>query len=220
VTGTAFTQNQNIYPFHLPNRKKLTVNKYSKGNQPQNNPDKNDKMMLMHPSILSDLNPQQKAAVTYNLGPLLVLAGAGSGKTKVLTHRVAYFISKGLVNAENVLLTTFTNKAAGEMRGRIIKLINQAPGFAGTFHSFCAKILRIDGKVIGIPRGFLIYDEQDQKQLIKEILEDFNLSTDAYHPAAVLSVISDAKNQMLSPNQYAEFAHGDFGETVFKVYGF
>ena len=174
--------------------------------------------MLMHPSILSDLNPQQKAAVTYNLGPLLVLAGAGSGKTKVLTHRVAYFISKGLVNAENVLLTTFTNKAAGEMRGRIIKLINQAPGFAGTFHSFCAKILRIDGKVIGIPRGFLIYDEQDQKQLIKEILEDFNLSTDAYHPAAVLSVISDAKNQMLSPNQYAEFAHGDFGETVFKVY--
>jgi len=172
----------------------------------------------MHPSILSDLNPQQKAAVTYNLGPLLVLAGAGSGKTKVLTHRVAYFISKGLVNAENVLLTTFTNKAAGEMRGRIIKLINQAPGFAGTFHSFCAKILRIDGKVIGIPRGFLIYDEQDQKQLIKEILEDFNLSTDAYHPAAVLSVISDAKNQMLSPNQYAEFAHGDFGETVFKVY--
>jgi len=186
----------------------------------------------MHSSILSDLNPEQKAAVTYDKGPLLVLAGAGSGKTKVLTHRVAYFISEGLTKAENCLLMTFTNKAAGEMKERMSSLIIKAglPADAaarlqaGTFHSFCAKILRIDGKVIGIPPGFLIYDEQDQKSLVKEIIENQNLSTDEYNPATVLSVISDAKNQMLSPTQYSEFVNGlsaqagEFQQVVFKVY--
>ncbi|MEK7061554.1 MAG: UvrD-helicase domain-containing protein, partial [Patescibacteria group bacterium] len=129
----------------------------------------------MHSSILSDLNPQQKAAVTYDNGPLLVLAGAGSGKTKVLTNRVAYFINKGLCLPENCLLLTFTNKAAKEMVARMEKLLENAglPAEtsvkAGTFHSLCAKILRIDGGTIGIPPGFLIYDEQDQKSLVKEI---------------------------------------------------
>lgn len=169
-------------------------------------------------SILSDLNTQQKAAVTYDKGPLLVLAGAGSGKTKVLTHRVAYFIDKGLVKAENCLLMTFTNKASGEMKERIVKLINQAPGFAGTFHSLCAKILRVDGRAIGIPPGFLIYDESDQKQLVKEIIENLGYSTDSYNPGGILSAISDAKNQMLSPTQYSEFVNGEFQQVVFKVY--
>ncbi len=169
-------------------------------------------------SILSDLNPQQKAAVTYGKGPLLVLAGAGSGKTKVLTHRVAYFIASNKVLAENTLLLTFTNKAAGEMKGRVVKLIGRAPGFAGTFHSFCAKILRIDGRVVGIPPGFLIYDEQDQKQLVKEIIENLGYSTDSYNPAGILSAISDAKNQMLSPTQYSEFVNGEFQQVVFKAY--
>ena len=172
----------------------------------------------MHSPILSDLNLQQKTAVTYDKGPVLVLAGAGSGKTKVLTHRVAYFIDKGFVKAENCLLMTFTNKASGEMKERIIKLINQSPGFAGTFHSLCAKILRIDGRVIGIPPGFLIYDEQDQKSLVKKIIENLNLSTDQYNPAAILSVISDTKNQMLSPTQYSELINGEFQQVVFKVY--
>ncbi|MCX6706130.1 MAG: UvrD-helicase domain-containing protein, partial [Candidatus Woesebacteria bacterium] len=172
----------------------------------------------MHLPILSDLNPQQKAAVIYNKGPLLVLAGAGSGKTKVLTHRVAYFFDKGLVKSEICLLMTFTNKDSGDMKVRIIKLINQAPGFAGTFHSLCARVLRIDGKVIGIPPGFLIYDEQDQKSLVKEIIENLSYSTDSYNPAGVLSAISDAKNQMLSPTQYSEFVNGEFQQVVFKVY--
>jgi len=100
-------------------------------------------------SILSDLNPEQKEAVTYNGGPLLVLAGAGSGKTKVLTHRVAYFIEHGLIKPENALLLTFTNKAANEMKERIAKILNskfQILPTAGTFHSFCAKVLRIDGR--------------------------------------------------------------------------
>ncbi len=169
-------------------------------------------------SILSDLNPQQKAAVTYNKGPLLVLAGAGSGKTKVLTNRVAYYIDQKLTSAENCLLLTFTNKSAGEMKQRIARLINQSPGFAGTFHSFCAKILRIDGRVVGISPGFLIYDEQDQKSLVKEIVEDFGYQTDSYNPNAILSVISDAKNQMLTPTQYSEFVGGEFQQVVFKVY--
>lgn len=168
--------------------------------------------------LLNNLNPEQIAAVTYIGGPLLVLAGAGSGKTKVLTHRVAYFIHQDWVKPENCLLMTFTNKAAGEMKARIIKLAGQTPSFVGTFHSFCAKILRIDGKEIGIPPSFLIYDSEDQKQLVKQILEELNLSTDVYNPAAVLASISDAKNQMLTPLGYSEYAKGEWGETVFKVY--
>ena len=168
--------------------------------------------------LLAGLNPAQKKAVTYSEGPLLVLAGAGSGKTRVLTYRVAYFIAKGLVRPESACLLTFTNKAAGEMKERVVSLIGTAPGFAGTFHSFCARLLRIDGRAIGIPPSFLIYDEQDQKQAVKEIIEKLDLSADAFAPAAVLSGISDAKNQMLTPNQYAEFAQGDWQKTVFKIY--
>ncbi len=168
--------------------------------------------------LLSDLNSAQKAAVTYEAGPLLVLAGAGSGKTRVLTHRVAYFIFQGLVKPENVLLLTFTNKAANEMKERMISLIGQSPKFAGTFHSFCAKLLRIDGEKIGIPKSFLIYDEQDQKEAVKEIMAEAGISTDSVNPGSILSAISEAKNQMLSPAQYSEFAKGEFAETVFKIY--
>jgi len=168
--------------------------------------------------LLSELNLQQKKAVTYDEGPLLVLAGAGSGKTRVLTYRVAYFISEGKVRPEEVLLLTFTNKASGEMKARVENLIGMVPGFAGTFHSFCARVLRTDGKYIGVPPGFLIYDEGDQKEAIKEVLESFNMSKDSYNPSALLSEISDAKNQMLTPSQYAEFVQGDWQEAVFKVY--
>jgi DNA helicase-2/ATP-dependent DNA helicase PcrA len=168
--------------------------------------------------ILADLNSQQKQAVTYKEGPLLVLAGAGSGKTKVLTHRVAYFVEKGLAKAENCLLLTFTNKASKEMRERISLLTNGNPPFAGTFHSFCAKVLRVDGIHIGIPPGFVIYDDQDQKDLVKQILEELDYSTDQYNPAAILNAISDAKNQMISPSQYLDFIHSDFHEVVAKVY--
>lgn len=149
----------------------------------------------------------------------MVLAGAGSGKTKVLTHRVAYFIAEGKINPDSALLLTFTNKAAGEMKERILKLIDTPTSpFAGTFHSFCAKVLRVDGKHIGIPKGFLIYDRSDQKEAMKQILEKLNISKDAANPDAILHDISDAKNQMLSPTQYAELARGDYGEIVFKFY--
>ncbi|MCX6703889.1 MAG: UvrD-helicase domain-containing protein [Candidatus Woesebacteria bacterium] len=169
-------------------------------------------------SILSDLNPEQKAAVTYNGGPLLVLAGAGSGKTKVLTHRVAYFIEQGLIKSENALLLTFTNKAANEMKERISGLTKGNTPMTGTFHSFCAKVLRIDGKYIGIPVNFIIYDEQDQKDAVKQILESFDISVDQYNPASILNGISEAKTQMLTPEEYKDFVRGEWQEVVAKVY--
>jgi len=172
-------------------------------------------------SILADLNREQKQAVTYTGGPLLVLAGAGSGKTKVLTHRVAYFVDKGLAKPENCLLLTFTNKAANEMKERIQKLLSNKGSIiplASTYHSFCARVLRIDGVYIGIPKDFVIYDESDQKELIKQILEELDFSTDQYNPGAILNVISDAKNQMISPSDYLEFVQSTFQEVVAKVY--
>ncbi len=168
--------------------------------------------------LLTDLNKEQNEAVSYLGTPLLVLAGAGSGKTRVLTYRVAYLISEGVAKSENILLLTFTNKAAGEMKERCVDLIGEVPFFAGTFHSFCAKVLRQDGSVIGIPKGFLIYDTQDQKDAIKDILEKFNLSSDSYNPNGILSAISDAKNQMLTPLQYAEYAQGEWQEQIFKIW--
>ncbi len=154
----------------------------------------------------------------------MVLAGAGSGKTKVLTHRVAYFISQGLIKPENALLLTFTNKAAGEMRERIGILMSKTglPAEtlvqAGTFHSFCAKVLRCDGKYIGIPVNFVIYDEIDQKDLVKQILEDLDISTDQYNPSSILTGISEAKNQMLTPAEYTNFVRSEWQEVAAKVY--
>jgi DNA helicase-2/ATP-dependent DNA helicase PcrA len=168
--------------------------------------------------LLSKLNKQQKKAVTYDGGPLLVLAGAGSGKTKVLTHRASWYISENKANPENILLLTFTNKAAGEMRKRIEKLSKEKPAFSGTFHSFCVRILRIDGMADDIPNNFLIYDEQDTKEAIKEILDNLGLSIDKYNPAAIAAQISEAKNQMIAPTQYVELAQGEWQEKVFKIW--
>ncbi len=168
--------------------------------------------------LLYGLNPQQREAVTYTEGPLLVLAGAGSGKTKVLTHRLAYFVEKGLIKPENALLLTFTNKAANEMKERIQKLTESESPVSGTFHSFCVKVLRIEGFNIGIPPNFIIYDAQDQKDLVKDIMESLNISTDQYNPSSILNGISEAKNQMLTPDEYKNFVRNDWQETASKVY--
>ena len=169
-------------------------------------------------SILTDLNPKQQEAVTYTDGPLLILAGAGSGKTRCLTRRAAYLILEKGVPSREILLTTFTNKAAGEMKERIRKLIGDEPGFVGTFHSFCVRVLRIDGKEIGIKSNFVIYDEQDQKEAIKEILTVMDLSVESFNPSAVATTISGAKSQMLSPLQFGEIAQGEWQEKVFVIY--
>ena len=168
--------------------------------------------------LISKLNQEQKKAVVYQDGPLLVLAGAGSGKTKVLTHRAAYLLAQKKTKPENLLLLTFTNKAATEMKERIEKLVGIAPPYSGTFHSFCVKVLRIDGAAIEIPNHFVIYDDGDTKEALKEIIKNSNLSVDTYKPAAVASVISDAKSQMLSPLQFGEIAQGDWQEKVFRFY--
>jgi len=170
-------------------------------------------------ALLDDLNPEQKRAVAYNDGPLLVLAGAGSGKTRVLTRRAAWLIAEKAVLPDEILLLTFTNKAAGEMKERIYELAGSVPTFAGTFHSFCVKLLRRDGLAIGVPKDFVIYDTQDQKDAVKDILDRMNLSTDSYKPGSILGMISDAKNQMIEPLQYGEFASTDMQEKVFSIYG-
>lgn len=173
----------------------------------------------MQESLLNDLNRDQQAAVKQTDGPVLILAGAGSGKTRVLTYRVAYLIQEKHISPHNILMLTFTNKAANEMKERIKKLLHiSSLPFAGTFHSFCVRVLRIDGKHIGIPDDFTIYDEQDQMDAIKDIMKRLDLSTKNYNPGAVLHTISEAKNELISPIEYPQYARGYFQETVATIY--
>ena len=172
---------------------------------------------------MDKLNKKQEEAVTYTDGPLLVLAGAGSGKTKVLTHRVFYLINERIVDSTNCLLLTFTNKAANEMRERIAKLLSESGsevksiGFAGTFHGFCVRVLRSDGKNIGIDQNFLIYDDSDQKDLIKEIINDLGIKEDT-KPSSILYAISEAKNQLITPDIYMDISNSEFGHIAGKIY--
>ena len=176
----------------------------------------------MQDTLLNDLNSDQQKAVKQTDGPVLILAGAGSGKTRVLTYRVAYLLQEKHISPHNILMLTFTNKAAGAMKERITKLIPRSLGevgpFAGTFHSFCVKILRVDGKHIGIPDDFTIYDEQDQLDAIKNIMKRLDLSTKNYNPGAVLHTISEAKNELISAIEYPQYARGYFQETVATIY--
>jgi len=173
----------------------------------------------MNDSLLNDLNSDQQAAVKYTEGPVLILAGAGSGKTRVLTYRAAYLIGEKHVAPYNILMLTFTNKAANEMKERIRKLLSSHDlPFAGTFHSFCVKVLRIDGKHIGIPDDFVIYDETDQLDAIKDIMKRLDISSKNHNPGAVLHTISEAKNELISDIEYPQYARGYFQETVATVY--
>ena len=175
--------------------------------------------------ILSDLNPQQQKAVSFGKGPLLILAGAGSGKTRALTYRAAYLITERKVLAENILLLTFTNKAAGEMKERVQSLlahnskfiIHNSP-FAGTFHSFCAKILRIEGNPLGIGQNYVIYDESDQEEAIKQVMKKLDLSIKEYKPQSVLTTISQAKNELISELEYPQYAKGNWQKNVAQIY--
>ncbi len=147
--------------------------------------------------ITSRLNPEQARAVTTTDGPLLILAGAGSGKTRVVAHRIAYLIGVKAVQPRRILAVTFTNRAAGELRERIQALVGEhgKDVDAGTFHSLCARVLRRDGDAIGLDRRFVIYDTDDQQQLMKRILAEQDLpATGEFRPAAVLGAISRAKN--------------------------
>jgi len=174
--------------------------------------------------FLKDLNPDQQKAVLETEGPILILAGAGSGKTRVLTYKVAYLIKEKGVDPQNILCLTFTNKAGQEMRERIRKLLHatgntrHASPFAGTFHSFCARILRKEGKEIGIANNFLIYDEFDQLKLIKTAMKKLDISTKNFRSQSILNTISEAKNELISAVEYPQYARGFFQETVARVY--
>lgn len=166
----------------------------------------------------NELNSEQLEAVTYDDGPLLVLAGAGSGKTRVLTYRVAYLITEKGVAAENILLLTFTNKAAGEMTKRVKELTGVNPGFGGTFHSFCARILRKYGYFIGIDPGFTIYDEDDRMSAIKMAMKELNLDPKIIKAPSVAAGISNAKNEMMDASGYAKIARGAYQEAVAQIW--
>ncbi|MBI2405890.1 UvrD-helicase domain-containing protein [Candidatus Microgenomates bacterium] len=175
-------------------------------------------------TIVTNLNPRQQEAVTFLGGPLLILAGAGSGKTRVLTHRAAWLIKEKGIPPENLILVTFTNKAAGEMRERIKKLLTTrhqsliTPPLACTFHSFCARVLRSYGEHIGVPRHFVIYDEGDQQEAIKEVLTKLGMGVTAIKPSSVLTVISQAKNEMVTAEEYAQLSRGEWQRRVAVVY--
>ena len=158
--------------------------------------------------ILEGLNDAQKQAAATTSGPLLILAGAGSGKTKTLTHRIAYLLSHESIWPNEILAVTFTNKAAREMRERLATLTNQPNSrnfmpWMGTFHGICVRLLRQDGAVIGVSPNFIIYDEDDRQGLIKQAMKTLGISSDQIKPKAASSAISTAKNEMMNPVEYA-----------------
>lgn len=177
----------------------------------------------MKEDFLKDLNPDQQKAVLNTDGPMIILAGAGSGKTRVLTYKVITLMQNN-VSPSNILMVTFTNKAAKEMKERMQKFFqNREQEITGiptiaTFHALCAKILRIEGQYIGIPNNFLIYDSQDQKDAIKEAFNLLGISLKEYKPSSVLATISQAKNELIDEIQYPTYARGHFQEVVSRVY--
>jgi DNA helicase-2/ATP-dependent DNA helicase PcrA len=178
----------------------------------------------MEEQLLKGLNPEQKKAVLTTEGPLLILAGAGSGKTKTITHRIAYILSKGLAQPESILAVTFTNKAAKEMRGRIARLIGGLETsysfmpFMGTFHGICVKILRRSGEHIGIPPSFVIFDDSDSLSAIKRASRQLMVDEKSFPPRQLKSIISSAKNEMLSPEEYSGLATSPMQKVAAQVY--
>ncbi len=168
---------------------------------------------------LSHLNPRQREAVEAGDGAILVLAGPGSGKTRVLTYRVAYLVADRHISPRRIMAVTFTNKAAREMKERLQSLIGaEALGelTIGTFHAVCARILRIDGQYVGLERAFVIYDSDDQAALVKQAIIDLNLNDKLYRPGAMLSAISTLKNDLIEPDGFTPRSHRD--EIVRRVY--
>ncbi|MBS5081354.1 MAG: DNA helicase PcrA [Clostridiales bacterium] len=165
-------------------------------------------------SIYDTLNDMQKSAVFYTEGPLLLLAGAGSGKTRVLTHRIAYLIEEKGVNPWNIMAITFTNKAAGEMRERVDSLVGFGSEsiWVSTFHSTCVRILRRYIDRLGYSNSFTIYDSDDQKTLMKDVCKRLQIDTKVYKEKALLGAISSAKDELVSPQAYELNAAGDFGK--------
>ena len=170
---------------------------------------------------LAGLNDRQREAVLYGDGPLLIFAGAGSGKTRVLTHRAAYLIQERGVSPFNILAVTFTNKAANEMKARLRGLLGRLHWdlWVGTFHSICARILRQDGERVGVPTDFVVFDTSDQGALIKDCLRDLDLDPEQFVPSRILNEISNAKNELIAPREYFNWRGGrPYDEIVARIY--
>ncbi len=172
-------------------------------------------------ALLDGLNEPQREAVTYGEGPLLILAGAGSGKTRVLTHRIAYLVATGAVQPSEILAITFTNKAAAEMRGRAELLVGRRVRamWVMTFHSACARMLRAHADKLGYTRQFTIYDQADSRRLIKRCMEENGVDPKRFTPSAIHNQISDAKNRLRDAEAYAQLVGSFFERTVADVYG-
>ncbi len=170
--------------------------------------------------LLNGLNPEQQRAVKTTDGPLLLMAGAGSGKTRVLTHRIAYLMVEKQVNPYNILAITFTNKAAREMKERIYSMMGGVADeiWVSTFHSMCVRILRRDIDRLGYNRNFTILDTTDQQSVVKTILKEKNLDPKKYDPRAILGAISSAKNELIGPEEFAKNAGGHMDQIVADVY--
>lgn len=179
----------------------------------------------MQKDIFKDLNKEQQKAVLQTDGPMIILAGAGSGKTRVITYKVIYLIRSG-IDPFNILCLTFTNKAANEMKERVQKFLSisqspitnhQSPTIS-TFHSLCAKLLRIEGRYIGISSRFVIYDTQDQIDAVKEAMKRLGVSIKDYKPSSILANISSAKNELITESDYIKYARGHFQEVAARIY--
>ncbi|HDZ85628.1 MAG TPA: ATP-dependent DNA helicase PcrA, partial [Candidatus Moranbacteria bacterium] len=179
-------------------------------------------------NILTSLNPNQQEAVKSIGGPVLIIAGAGSGKTRTLTHRVAYLIKDKNINPQNVLAVTFTNKAAGEMKERIVDLLgirrdqiklkkSELP-ITGTFHSICVRILRREIDKLGYKKSFNIFDTDDQLSLMKKVFKQMEINTDQFSPRSFLESVGKAKNELIDSERFEKEVGGYFEETVAKVY--
>src|SRR5437868_7876032 len=172
--------------------------------------------------FLQTLNPEQREAVLHINGPLLILAGAGSGKTRVITSRIAYLVGDGHAQPNEVLAVTFTNKAAGEMRARVESLLGSdlSGMWVSTFHALCARLLRREAPAIGLSRDFVIYDSSDQLTVVKQALKELHIDDSFVQPRAALSRISHAKNRMEGPEAMAgaEDSNRRDEEQIAKVY--
>lgn len=175
-------------------------------------------------NLLTGLNDAQRSAVEHSDGPLLLLAGAGSGKTKTLTHRIAYLISEKGVPSGSILAVTFTNKAAREMRERLAHLLGEDANYRsfmpwmGTFHSICVRLLRMEGQHIGVPRSFVILDDADKQSFVKQAMKQLGISEKSYPPRSISSQISSAKNDGVSAREYAETARLPMQKVVADVF--
>ncbi len=178
----------------------------------------------MEERLFRGLNPEQKKAVLKTEGPLLILAGAGSGKTKTLTHRIAYILATHLATPESIMAVTFTNKAAQEMRSRIARLIGGRESsysfmpFMGTFHGICVKILRVSGEHVGIPKSFIIFDDSDSLATVRRVAKHLSVDEKSFPSKVTLSLISSAKNEMMDPHEYAQTASSPSQKIAAQIY--